>query len=43
MEWLKLKYISEIIGDGYLSEETKDMLDEIEEWYNENQDLYETN
>lgn len=43
MEWLKLKYISEIIGDGYLSEETKDMLDEIEEWYNENQELYETN
>ena len=42
LEWSKLKYISEIIGDNYLSEETKDMLDEIEEWYSENQDLYET-
>ena len=41
-EWSRLKYISEIIGDNYLSEETKDMLDEIEEWYSENQDLYET-
>ena len=42
LEWSRLKYISEIIGDNYLSEETKDMLDEIEEWYSENQDLYET-
>ena len=43
LEWSRLKYVSEIIGDNYLSEETKDMLDEIEEWYSENQDLYETN
>lgn len=43
LEWSKLKYVSEIIGDNYLSEETKDMLDEIEEWYSGNQDLYETN
>lgn len=43
LEWSRLKYISEIIGDNYLSEETKDMLDEIEEWYSENQNLYETN
>lgn len=43
LEWSRLKYVSEIIGDSYLSEETKDMLDEIEEWYSENQDLYETN
>ena len=42
LEWSRLKYISEIIGDNYLSEETKDMLDEIEEWYSENQYLYET-
>lgn len=42
LEWSKLKYISEIIGDNYLSEETKDMLDEIEEWYSENPNLYET-
>lgn len=42
LEWSRLKYVSEIIGDNYLSEETKDMLDEIEEWYSENQDLYET-
>lgn len=42
LEWSRLKYISEIIGDNYLSEETKDMLDEIEEWCSENQDLYET-
>lgn len=43
LEWSRLKYVSEIIGDNYLSEETKDMLDEIEEWYSENQNLYETN
>lgn len=43
LEWSKLKYVSEIIGDNYLREETKDMLDEIEEWYSGNQDLYETN
>lgn len=43
LEWSRLKYVSEIIGDNYLSEETKDMLDEIEEWNSENQDLYETN
>lgn len=43
LERSRLKYVSEIIGDNYLSEETKDMLDEIEEWYSENQDLYETN
>ena len=43
LEWSRLKYVSEIIGDNYLSEETKDMLDEIEEWYSENQGLYETN
>lgn len=43
LEWSRLKYVSEIIGDNYLSEEIKDMLDEIEEWYSENQDLYETN
>ena len=42
LEWSRLKYISEIIGDNYLSEETKDMLDEIEEWCSEDQDLYET-
>lgn len=42
LKWSRLKYISEIIGDNYLNEETKDMLDEIEEWYSENQDLYET-
>lgn len=42
LEWSRLKYVSEIIGDNYLSEETKDMLDEIEEWYSESQDLYET-
>lgn len=43
LEWSRLKYVSEIIGDNYLSEETNDMLDEIEEWYSENQNLYETN
>lgn len=42
LEWSRLKYVSKIIGDNYLSEETKDMLDEIEEWYSESQDLYET-
>lgn len=42
LEWSRLKYVSNIIGDNYLSEETKDMLDEIEEWYSESQDLYET-
>ena len=42
LERSRLKYVSEIIGDDYLSEETKDMLEEIEEWYSEKQDLYET-
>lgn len=42
LEWARLKYVSGIIGDNYLSEETKDMIDEIEEWHSEKQDLYET-
>lgn len=32
----RMKYLSEIIGDSYLSEEAKDMVDEIEEWWNKN-------
>lgn len=36
----KLKYLSEIIGDSYLSEEVKDMVDEIEERWN-SRNIYE--
>ena len=36
LELSKLKYLSEIIGDSYLSAEARDMVDEIENWIPDN-------
>lgn len=37
----RMKYLSEIIGDKYLGEEVKDMVEEIEEWCMSNRLNYE--
>ena len=36
-----MEYLSEIIGDKYLGEEVKDMVEEIEEWWQNEQDYHE--